>query len=213
MLPSAVNGVAFLVERGFYATIVHTMLEYNQITPRKYIILDGDPYEVLDSHVSKKQQRKPVNQTKVKHLKTGKVVERTFHHSDKVNEADIDTRDAIYIFSKKGDLWFHAADDKSNRVAVPDDVMGEEQKFLKNGMRVKALVFEDEVIGVQLPIKVELEVAEAPPAIKGNTAQGGTKLVTLETGAEVTAPLFVNMGDIVRVNTQTGEYTERVEKK
>ncbi len=189
------------------------MLDYSQITSQKYIVLDGEPYEVLDSHVFRKQQRKPVNQTKVRNLKTGKVTERSFHQSEKVEEADIETKSIVYIFSKQEELWFHSVGDKGDRFSLDSKIVGDGKKFLKEGMEIQALIFNDEVIDIKVPIKVELGVKIAPPSVRGNTAQGGSKVVTLETGAEISVPLFINEGDVVRVNTETGQYTERVEKK
>ncbi len=189
------------------------MLDYSQITSQKYIVLDGEPYEVLDSHVFRKQQRKPVNQTKIKNLKTGKVTERSFHQSEKAEEAEIENKDIVYIFSKQDELWFHSVGDKGDRFPVDEKIVGDKKKFLKEGMEVKALVFNEEIIGFKIPIKVELEVKSAPPSVKGNTAQGGSKMITLETGADISVPLFINEGDIIRINTETGQYTERVEKK
>ncbi|MGM0629382.1 MAG: elongation factor P [Patescibacteria group bacterium] len=189
------------------------MLDYSQIASQKYIVLDREPYLVLESNILRKQQRKPVNQTKIKNLKTGKITERTFHQSEKAEEADIEEQTAVYIFEKRGELWFHSAEDKSERFSIEEKTIGDRRKFLKQGMEIKILVFNEEIIDVVIPIKMDLEVKTAPPAVKGNTAQGGTKVVELETGAEVTVPLFINEGDVVRVNTQTGEYAERVEKK
>lgn len=188
------------------------MLDYNQITPQKYIVVDGEPCLVLDSNVLRKQQRKPVNQTKIKNLKTGKVSERTFHQSEKVEEAEIETKNVIYIFQKKDEFWFHTVGDKSDRFFINENTVGSKNKFLKEGMEIQILLFNEDIIDIVIPIKMELKVISAPPAVRGNTAQGGTKVIELETGAEITAPLFINEGDIVRVNTQTGEYTERVEK-
>jgi elongation factor P len=189
------------------------MLDYSQITSQKYIVLDGEPYEVLDSHVFRKQQRKPVNQTKIKNLKTGKVTERSFHQSEKAEEAEIENKDIVYIFSKQDEVWFHSLGNKADRFAVDEKIIGDKKKFLKEGMEIKALVFNEEIIDFKIPIKVELKVKSAPPSVKGNTAQGGSKMITLETGADISVPLFINEGDIIRINTETGQYTERVEKK
>jgi elongation factor P len=186
------------------------MLEYNQITERKYINLDGEPYEVISSHVFRKQQRKPVNATKLKNLITGKVVERSFHVSEKVEEADIENTEIKYLYNNKGEFWFCEKDDPSKRFNLPESKIGPQNKFLKENMLITALVFNDEIIAVKIPIKMELEVKEAAPAVKGNTAQGATKQVVLETGATINVPLFINEGDVLRINTETGEYTERV---
>ncbi len=189
------------------------MLSYNKILPKKYIILDSTPFEVLSSHIFRKQQNKPVNQTKLKNLKNGKVVEKTFHQSDSVEEADLEKNDILYIYNSKGEYWFSKEDDPSNRFPIPYDIIGPARVYLKEKEKVGALFFEGMVIGISLPIKVDLTVIDAPPSIKGNTAQGGTKQVVLESDALVSVPLFIKEGDIVRINTETGNYVERVEKK
>lgn len=186
------------------------MLNYNEITQKKYIALDGEPYEVLSSHIFRKQQRKPVNQTKVKNLVTGKVIEKSFHQSDSVEEANIETQKIVYIYNNRGEFWFRALDDKSKRFNLSEDIVGHNVKFIKENSEITALYFNNKIIGIKIPIKVDLKVTEAPPAVRGNTAQGANKQVTLETGATVNTPIFINEGDIVRVNTETGEYAERI---
>lgn len=195
----------------FRYTIPHmSMLEYNEIRPRKYIVFDGDPHEVLDSHVFRKQQRKPVNATKLKNLLTGKVVENSFHQSEKVAEADLSTRKAKYLYNTKSEYWFCNPTNPSDRFQVAENVVADTIKYVKTNTEVDLLTFDDRVIGMRIPIKVELKVTEAAPAVKGNTVQGGTKLVVLETGLSVGVPMFINEGDILRINTETGEYVERV---
>ena len=189
-----------------------TMLEYNQLTPKTYIVLDGEPYEVLSSQVSRKQQRKPVNQTKIRNIMTGKVTERSFHASEKITPANIEKRDVKYLYTNQGQYWFCLEDNPRERFSVDEGVIGDQAAFLKENTIVIELRFNEQSIGFKLPIKVDLVVAEAPPAVRGNTAQGADKQVTLETGAVIVAPIFINEGDTVRVNTETGEYTERVEK-
>lgn len=188
------------------------ILAYNEITPKKIIEYNGEPYLVLSSWVFRKQQRKPVNQTKLKGLKSGKMLEISFHQSETVPEADTEKKDLTYIYSAKGEAWFHEAGNPKARLSLGEAVVGDQMRFVKEKSDVTALVWNDEIIGIQTPIKVELTVKEAPPAVKGNTAQGGSKQVVLETGAVVSTPLFINEGDIVRINTETGEYAERVEK-
>jgi elongation factor P len=185
------------------------MLEYNEILPKKVILLDGEPYEVLDAHVFRKQQRKPVNQTKLRHLITGRVTEQSFHVSEKVEEADLSTRTIKYLYENRGEYWFADPKNPKDRFLLDRDMIGTPGTFLTPNMEVDALVFNDEIISIRVPIKVTLKVKDAPPAVRGNTAQGGTKLITLETGATVNAPLFINEGDMVIVNTQTGDYVER----
>jgi len=186
------------------------MLEYNEITVGKFIIFQNEPWEVLASHVFRKQQRKPVNATKLKNLITGRVTEYSFHQSEKAEEADLENKEINFIYERGGEYWFHEVSDKSKRFPLSADQVGPGAKFLKANTVAKAVLFDDKIIGVKLPIKMELKVTEAPPAIKGNTAQGGNKVVKVETGASVNAPLFVNEGDVIRVNTETGDYVERV---
>jgi elongation factor P len=188
------------------------MLAYNEITQKKYIVVDGDPYEVLSSHVFRKQQRKPVNQTKLKNLITGRVIEKSFHQSEKADEADLETKNIKYLYNNKGEYWFCEENDPSKRFSLPENIIGEQGRFIKENSLINAMVFNEEIIGIKLPIKIDLIVKEAPPAVKGNTATGATKQITLETGATVAAPLFINEGDVIRINTDTGEYTERVKK-
>jgi elongation factor P len=186
------------------------MLNYSEITQKKFIVLDEGPYEVLSSHIFRKQQRKPVNQTKLKNLVTGKVTEKSFHQSDTVEEANLSTEKIVYIYKNRGEFWFRDADDKSKRFSLSEDIIGQQGKFLKENTEINALIFNDKIIGITIPVKIELAVKEAPPSVKGNTAQGGTKQVILETGAVINTPLFINEGDLIRVNTETGEYVERV---
>jgi elongation factor P len=188
------------------------MLEYNDVTPGKVILYEGAPCEVLDSHVFRKQQRKPVNQTKLRNLITGKVVDTSFHHTDKIEEAEIKTREIKYLYANRGEFWFCEINDPSKRFTLKEEILGNDSKFLKANATLEAREFDDEVIGIKIPIKMELKVTEAAPAVRGNTVQGGSKLVTLETGATLQVPMFINEGDILRVNTQTGEYVERVDK-
>ena len=191
------------------------MLEYNEVKPKKFVIFEGAPYEVLSSHVFRKQQRKPVNQTKMRHLITKKVLEHSFQVSDKVEEADLRKKEIKFLFSKPNrqqgitEFWFADPENPAERFMLPEEMIGDQTKFIKSDMIVEALLFNDEIISVKLPIKVELEVVEAPPSIKGDTATGGTKQVKLETGAMINAPLFVNVGEKIVINTETGEYSER----
>ena len=191
------------------------MLNYNELKPGENIVLDGQPYVVTDYKFLRMQQRKPVAQTKIKNLITGKTIEKTFQQNDRIEEAEIEIKEIKYLYSNKnkGELWFCEKDDPSKRFKLDEELAGNAADLLKPNSTVDAVVFKGKIIGVKLPIKVDLKVVEAPPAVKGDTAQGGTKQVTLETGATVTVPMFINEGDVVRINTETKEYTERVKKE
>ncbi len=186
-----------------------SLLEYNEIRPKKYIVFEDGPYEVLDSHVFRKQQRKPVNATKMRNLITGRVVEHSFHQSDKVEEAEINARKIKYLYENRDEYWFCEENDPSKRFQLAADQVGESIHFVRQNSIVEILSFGETVLGVRVPIKVELKVKEAAPAVKGNTVQGGVKLVKLETGATINVPMFINEGDVIRINTETGEYVER----
>ncbi len=197
----------------FSSKLYLTMLNYNEITQRKYIDLDGEPYEVITSQVSRKQANKPVNKTKIKSLISGRVIEKVFHVSDKAKEADIGTRTIKYLYNNRGEYWFSDPENPKDRFKLDENVLENNARYLKENASVDALVFNDQIMNIKIPIKMDFTIKEAAPAVKGNTATGATKQVTLETGMTVNTPLFINEGDIIRINTETGEYTERVEKK
>ena len=189
-------------------------LEYSAIREKKIIIHDGEPCEVVESHVARTQQRKPQNQVKLRSLISGKVFPATYHVSDSANEADIEKRDVTFLYANKGEYWFCNPSDKSNRFKLDEALMGNAAKFLKQNNNVTALVWtndddEEKIIKISLPIKMEFKVKEAPPAVRGDTSKGGNKVITLENGTTLNAPMFINEGDTIRVNTETGDYVER----
>lgn len=206
------------------------MLEYDEIKERKFIVLDGEPWEVLTSHVFRKQQRKPVNAVKLRNVISGKVTERSFHVSEKAEEAEIDTREVKYLYNRpasakastgEGEFWFCDPADLSDRFQIDEKFMGSEIKFIKPNSILTALIFDSDpdsraelatgqrIIGMKFPIKVDLKVTEAHEAVRGNTAQGALKQVKVETGAQVMVPMFIKEGELIRINTSTGEYAER----
>jgi len=189
------------------------MLGMNDLKIGTFFIIEGQPYEVLYSQHLKMQQRRPVMQTKIKNLLTGKIVERNFQQSDYFEKADIQKKEVKFLYAHREQFWFSEADDPSKRFQLTEDIIGDSTRFLKPNTMVTSLLFNDKIINIELPVKIDFKVIEAPPSTRGNTAQGGTKQVKLEGGAFINVPLFIEEGDIVRVNTQTGEYTERVEKK
>ncbi len=191
------------------------VLQYNEVKERRYIVYNGEPYEVISSHVFRKQQRKPVNQVKMRNLITGRMAENSFHSTDKVEEADISKKTIIYLFHKFNrqqnveEYWFSDEKNRADRFALSAELIGTQKDFLKANEPVTALVYNDQVVGLTLPAKINLTVTEAAPAVAGNTAQGATMQVTLETGSQVTVPLFVKQGDVLIINTATGEYVGR----
>lgn len=189
------------------------MLAYTDLKPGTRIILDGEPYVVLEYVFAKKQRQKPTVQTKVKNLITGAIKERSFHQSDNINEAEIETKEVKFLYTNKGEFWFCSPNNPGDRFKLREDMIGDGAKFLKENSIVKAFVFLGNIINVELPVKVNLKILEAPPAVRGNTAQGVTKQAKLETGAFLNVPIFIAEGDVVSINTEKGEYVERVSKK
>ncbi len=188
------------------------MLGYNDLRPGVFFMYEGQPYEVLETHHLKMQQRRPVLQTKMRNLLSGKIIENNFQQSEMMEEADVEKQNVKYLYTHRDEFWFSEEKDASKRFKLERAVMGDASGFFKANTIAEALLFNGTVINVQLPIKMDFKVTEAPPAIRGNTAQGGVKQITIETGAMINVPLFINEGDVIRINTQSGEYVERVSK-
>jgi elongation factor P len=187
-------------------------LQYNELTNKKTIVMDGDPYLVLDNTIIKKGRGKASNNVKMKNLRSGGVVEKTFHQSDVLEEAEIEKRDVKFLYSNKGEFWFCPPDNPSERFNLPADVIGNLGNYVTENSIVEAIVFDDIIMSVITPIKVELKVKEASEAVKGNTSSSATKEVTLETGYLIQVPQFINQGDVIAVNTELGAYSERITK-
>ncbi len=190
-------------------------LDYNEIKPGIVIIHNDEPYEVVASHSARKSMGKPSNQVKMRNVLNGRTIEIAFHAADTAEEAEISKRDIKFMYSTpKGEYWFSAVDNPGDRFTLPEELIAEQIKFLKGNTIVKAKIFEfndvEKIIGLILPVKMEFKIIECPPNVRGDTATGGSKIATIETGAKVNVPLFINNEEIIRVNTETGEYVERV---
>ena len=173
------------------------------------IELDGEPYQVLEFSSHKMQQRAPVIRLRLRELRTGRSVDRTFSGYDvKLNMAQVEHRSAQYLYND--DAFYYFMDTRTyDQYPLTREQLGEASHYLKEQVEVEVVFFREEPITVELPTFVELEVVDTPPGVKGDTVQGGTKPATLETGLTVTVPLFVNNGGVIRVDTRTGEYLER----
>ncbi len=188
------------------------MLSYTEITKGTIIVYENEPYEIMEHSFLRMQQRKAVAQTKMKNLINGKILTRNFQASDSFEEAEIERKKAVFIYASRGEYWFHEENNPGSRFSLKEEIIGEGAKFLKPKTEVETIVFNGKVIKVIMPIKIDFKVTEAPPAVRGNTAQGGTKQITLEGGIKISAPLFIEEGDVVKINTETGEYVERVKE-
>jgi len=187
------------------------MLTHTDLRVGTRFILDGQPYEVLEAMAMKMAMRRPVIQAKIKNLLNGNVYERNFQQGDVFDEAELIKIGIKYLYNNRGSFFFCEEKDPSKRFSLSEKQVEASAKFLKPNEIIDGILFNDKIINISVPIKTQLRVKESPPGTKGDRAQGGTKSVVLEGGAEVNVPLFVEEGDVVEINTETGEYVRRVE--
>jgi elongation factor P len=190
----------------------------NDLKVGSVIMMNNDPFVVMEMNHLNMQQRAAVMQTKIKNLRTGQVLDRNFKGSDDFEEANLEKRDAVFIYQAKGDYWFHEEGKPAARFSLSADILGSRAKFLKPNMVITSLILTDEddnetTVNVDLPMKADYKVIEAPPVMRGNTASGGNKVVTIEGGAQINTPMFIETGDVIKVNTSTETYVERIGKK
>jgi len=184
-------------------------MNFNEIKTGRRVVLNGEPFEVIYHEHSKTGRAGAVLRTKIRNLKTGSVQEKIFHGSDKVDEANIEKIPSQFLYSDENHCYFMDME-TYDQITVDKSALKDSLNFLTEGLDVTILNFDGNPINIELPVKVELEVVEAPPNIKGDTQSGGDKLVTTETGLQITVPLFIESGDKILVNTQRGEYVSKV---
>ncbi|MFZ2390659.1 MAG: elongation factor P [Minisyncoccales bacterium] len=184
------------------------MLSYAELNRGVIIVINDQPYEIVEALNTFKGRGHSYLQMKLRNLMNGAVISKTAQPRDTFEEADVEEKEAKFIFGNKGKYTF--SDIKGKRFELTEEQVGEKAKFLKANEEVKTILFDDKIINVIIPIKVQLKVTEVPPGVKGDRAQSGTKLVTLETGAKIDAPLFVNEDDVIEINTESSTYVRRV---
>ncbi|MCX6764749.1 MAG: hypothetical protein NTU58_03580 [Candidatus Nealsonbacteria bacterium] len=189
------------------------MLTHTDFRGGAKIIIDGEPYEILESQPMKKAQRRVVIQARIKNLITGNVLDKNFHQGDTAEEAEMTKIDVKFLYFHKDQFFFCEKNDPSKRFSLTGQQIGSQAKFFKSNQILEGLVFENKVVNVLLPIKIFLKITEAPPGVKGERAQAGTKIAILETKTPINVPLFVEQGDTIEVNTQNGEYIRRIDKE
>ena len=172
------------------------------------IELEGNVYQIIEFQHVKPGKGAAFVRTKLKDIKNGGVVEKTFRPTEKCPQAHIDRKDMQYLYND-GDLYYFMDYETYEQLPISTDTVGDNLKFVKENMDCKVLSYKGNVFGIEPPTFVELEVTHTEPGIKGDTATNVTKPATLETGAEIRVPLFINEGDMIRVDTRTGEYMER----
>ena len=170
--------------------------------------MDGQVYQVVEFQHVKPGKGAAFVRTKYKNVKTGSVVERSFNPNEKFEQAQLDRRDMQYLYSD-GDLYYFMDQESYDQIPIHPENIGDAIKFLKEEMICKILSYKGEVFSVELPITVELEIVECEPAVRGDTSNNATKYATLETGAVVKGPLFVDQNEKIVVDTRTGEYLQR----
>ncbi len=185
------------------------MISTNDVRPGMALNLDDGLFTVVEYQHVKPGKGKAFVKMKIKNLETGAVLERTFRADENIGLARIDRRDFQLLF--RDDLGFHFMDNETyEQLRVSETIIGDAGNFLVDGMTAQLSMFEGNPIGVDLPASVELAVTYAEPGVKGDRVSGATKPVTLSTGLVVQAPLFVDQGDVVKVDTRTGDYITRV---
>lgn len=170
--------------------------------------MDGQVYQVVEFQHVKPGKGAAFVRTKYKNVKTGSVVERSFNPNEKFEQAQLERRDMQYLYND-GELYYFMDQETYDQTPISSDKIGDGIKFLKEEMICKILSYKGEIFSVELPITVELKITECEPGVKGDTATNVTKYATLETGATVKVPLFINQDEVIRVDTRTGEYLER----
>ncbi len=184
------------------------MLAINEIKIGKVLVINNEPFLIVRTDHHKMGRGGAVLKVKMKNLINGATLEKTFQGNDKAEEANTERKKANFMYCDEDSA--NLMDNESyEQFTLPLDQIGDKKQFLKDGTDVNVLYFNNDPVGLELPIKIKLKVVMAPPGVKGNSAGNVTKQIELETGALINAPLFINEGDEIIVNTDTGEYTER----
>ena len=185
------------------------MLDMNDLKVGTTFKFEGEPFQAIKISHLKMGRGSAVVQAKIKNIRTGATLERNFKPSDKFDDLEIEKKKADFLYTEGSEC--HFMDEDYEQFFLEKNLIKDQLAFIKEGNKVDILIIDGSPAGIELPPKVDLEVVEAPPAVRGDTAQGSvTKTVKLETGAEIQAPIFIKQGDVVRINTETGAYVERV---
>ena len=187
-----------------------TVSSLKELKKGAVIIFKDAPHQVLDSEFLRMQSAKPVMKTKMRNLISGVIIAHNFSHGDKPELIDLSKKSANYLYKEKNNFIF--MDNESyEQISLSQETLADKINFLSANLPVSLLYWHDQIISVEIPPKVDLEVTASEPGVRGDTAQGsGTKPATLETGYVIQVPIFVKTGDKIRVNTSTGAYVERV---
>ncbi|HEC33117.1 MAG TPA: elongation factor P [Chloroflexi bacterium] len=185
------------------------MIDVNELRVGVTFTMDGELYRVLEYQHHKPGRGKAIIRTKLRNLRTGATIQHNFLSGDRVEDIRIERRGVQYLYND-GDLYHFMDTETFDQIALPAEALAEQAPYLKEGMDLVIAVYEAQPLEMELPTTVDLEVVDAEMAVAGDTATGTTKRATLETGLEVQVPLFVQTGDVIRVDTRSGEYVTRV---
>jgi elongation factor P len=185
------------------------MIDAGELRKGVVIELGGEIYQVLEYQHSKMQQRQPVVKLKLRGVRTGNFVERNFQSGDKVATVFLEHRPVQYLYSD-GHLYHFMDNETYEQMVLTSAQVGDDTRYLKEGLELEILTCKGETVAIELPASVELRVMETDPGFKGDRATAGTKPAKLETGVAIQVPLFINTGDIIKINTRTGAYSEKV---
>jgi elongation factor P len=176
------------------------------------MLVDDVPYVCLEAQFVKPGKGQAFSRCRLKNLITGNVIERTYKSGESVEVADIETRKMQYIYPE-GDSYVFMNQETGDQIHVAAEHVGDSKAFLIDGLEVEVMLFNGNPIGVEVPAHVVIQVAKSEPGLKGDTASGATKPATLSTGATINVPLFINEGEWIKVDTRTGAYLERVNRR
>jgi elongation factor P len=185
------------------------MIDVNELRKGVTFTMDGELYKVLEYQHYKPGRGKAIIRTTLRNLRTGTTIQQNFNSGDRVEDIRVERRGVQYLYTD-GDLYHFMDTETYEQTALAASALGDQVQYLKEGMELVLSSYEGEPIDVELPTTVEMEVVEAEMAIAGDTATGAMKKVRLETGLEVQVPLFIEQGDVIRVDTRTGEYVTRM---
>ncbi len=185
------------------------MIDAGELRKGAVIELDGDVYQILEYQHVKMQQRQPVVKLKLRGVRSGNFIERNFQSGDKVATVFLEHRPVQYLYSD-GHLYYFMDNETYEQFVLTPAQVGDDTKFLKEGLALEILTCKGNTVAMELPAAVELRVTETDPGFKGDRATAGTKPAKLETGVTLQVPLFINTGDVVKINTRTGAYVEKI---
>jgi len=185
------------------------MAQASQIRNGMVLSINNDLWQVVEFQFVQPGKGGAFVRTKIKNLRTARVIERTYRSDEKVNDVRVESKQMQYLYHD-GALFYFMDNETYEQVTVSEDLVAEAKNYLKEGEIVELLFHGEEVIGIELPFFVELKVVETEPGVKGDTVSGATKPAKLETGAVVQVPLFIEQGEVLKIDTRTGTYVERV---